>query len=99
MRESISTFGLLCALKKSIFESYVNKPLRLHMPTKLKHFTQLAKNTQFSSVFFSLVFFSSFFFCFSGGGGERVVRKRIIREHGLCCGNPSLQREGLAPLK
>lgn len=75
MRESISTFGLLCALKKSIFESYVNKPLRLHMPTKLKHFTQLAKNTQFSSVFFSLVFFSSFFSVFLEGEEKELSER------------------------
>lgn len=34
-----------------VHESYVNKPLYFHMPTKLKHFTQLAKNTQFCFVF------------------------------------------------
>lgn len=35
-----------------VHESYVNKPLYFHMPTKLKHFTQLAKNTQFFSFYY-----------------------------------------------
>lgn len=34
--------------------SYVNRPLCFPMPMKLKHFTQLAKNTQFSFFFFPL---------------------------------------------
>lgn len=36
---------------ESMHEKYVNKPLFFHMPTKLKHFTQPAKNTQFSFFF------------------------------------------------
>ena len=43
---------------KRVQECCVNKPLCFHMPTKLKHFTQLAKNTPFS-------FFFPFFFSLS----------------------------------
>lgn len=46
----------LQANMEGMFESYVNKPLCFHMPTKLKHFTQLAKNTQFFSLSLSLFF-------------------------------------------
>ena len=44
------------ATMKRVHECCVNKPLCSQMPTKLKHFTQLAKNTPFS--FFFFLFFS-----------------------------------------
>lgn len=83
--ENMNIFTLLCALKQSIFESYVNKPLQLHMPPKLKHFTQLPKNTQFSSLLLSLFFF------WRG-------RRRGLLEGGssgnMGCGNPSHKNKG-----
>lgn len=56
-----------------VHESYVNKPLYFHMPTKLKHFTQLAKNTQF----FSFFLLPSPLWAH----GETWGKGRVIREH------------------
>ena len=42
---------VLVCLKRIHF--YINKPLKFCVPMKLKHFTQLAKNTQKHLLFFS----------------------------------------------